>query len=310
MQTWGARARHNEHMAGAGTGHRGRSHSTRGGGHAAQGAWWRDPRTLSFLSVGVGVVVLGASWLTGFGGGQEAAAPPSASASVPAALPSVEHSVEGPEDSFVTVVATVSSEELPVYTNPGDGVPSQTLPRWSNYAQPLSLVSEDVTEVEGERWHFVTLPIQPNGTTGWIREQDVTLSTVTAEIYVILDEHRVVYLEEGVEVLSVEAVIGASASPTPTGTFYVTDLLPLANDSGVYGAGALGLSGYSETLEEFNGGLPQLAIHGTNATHLLGQSVSNGCVRVTNDQILGLLDTVHRGTPVHIHDTRPDVLAG
>ena len=102
-------------------------------------------------------------------------------------------------------------------------------------------------------------------------------------------------------VLQTPTVIGTPATPTPTGTYYVTDPVDLrSRPNGAYGAFALGLSGYSEVLMHFNGGPGQIAIHGTTATSLLGQDRSNGCVRVANDVILQIAQHVVLGTPVTI----------
>ena len=59
-------------------------------------------------------------------------------------------------------------------------------------------------------------------------------------------------------------------------------------------------SGYSEALESFGGGPPQIALHGTNHPELIGGDVSNGCVRVPNDMITQVYETVPLGTPVSI----------
>ena len=62
---------------------------------------------------------------------------------------------------------------------------------------------------------------------------------------------------------------------------------------------AIGLSGHSNTLSEFNGGDGQIAIHGTDDEGTIGQDVSHGCVRVSNDIILKLAK-LPLGTPVVI----------
>jgi lipoprotein-anchoring transpeptidase ErfK/SrfK len=96
-------------------------------------------------------------------------------------------------------------------------------------------------------------------------------------------------------------VIGAPRTPTPLGTFFITDPVDLkSNPNGAYGAYALGLSGYSEVLFEFAGGPGQIAVHGTNNPSQVGQDISNGCIRVPNDIILQIADQAPLGTPVII----------
>jgi lipoprotein-anchoring transpeptidase ErfK/SrfK len=63
---------------------------------------------------------------------------------------------------------------------------------------------------------------------------------------------------------------------------------------------ALATDGYSEMIDEFDNGVPVIALHGTNRPELVGQAVSNGCIRVPNEFIQQLADTVPRGAPVDI----------
>jgi lipoprotein-anchoring transpeptidase ErfK/SrfK len=79
----------------------------------------------------------------------------------------------------------------------------------------------------------------------------------------------------------------------------VTDKLATGED-GAYGPFALGLSAHSDVLTEFAGGDGQVGIHGTNDPATIGQAVSHGCVRVTNDVITRLEALVSLGTPVTI----------
>ncbi len=44
-----------------------------------------------------------------------------------------------------------------------------------------------------------------------------------------------------------------------------------------------------------------LRIHGTEDPSTIGTAVSNGCARLTNDQIVGLYDLVVQGAPVHLY---------
>lgn len=204
------------------------------------------------------------------------------------------------------LVVTTAVDTLLVYDTPEGTTPSHSLGRWSLYGQPLTLLGLDTEVIDGETWIQALLPIQPNGTTGWVRGTDVTITSTTQVIHVYLDERKLEFSDNGVLVASSTAVVGASDTPTPVGTFYVTDPLDLsANPTGIYGTYALGLSGFSEVLPSFDGGPPQLAIHGTNEPWLLGEAISNGCIRVSNEAILDIAATVTLGTPVIIEATRP-----
>lgn len=45
----------------------------------------------------------------------------------------------------------------------------------------------------------------------------------------------------------------------------------------------------------------EIAIHGTDRPDLLGQPISHGCIRMSNDDVLRLYDELEVGTPVIIH---------
>jgi lipoprotein-anchoring transpeptidase ErfK/SrfK len=94
--------------------------------------------------------------------------------------------------------------------------------------------------------------------------------------------------------------IGTPSNPTPTGEFFVTDRVTVGNTAGPWGPAALGLSARSDTVTEFNGGDGIVGIHGTNRPGLIGQAVSLGCIRLSNDMITMLHAMVPIGTPVEV----------
>ncbi|MGB3411495.1 MAG: L,D-transpeptidase [Microthrixaceae bacterium] len=163
-------------------------------------------------------------------------------------------------------------------------------------AQPLTFL---VSERRGA-WLKVHLPVRPNGTEGYIPVADVDLHQTTKRIELHVGEHRLTAYDGANKVLETTAVTGVSNTPTPTGTFFVTDVVPYQNTGGSYGPFALATNGYSETLNEFDSGVPVIALHGTNRPELMGQDRSNGCVRVENDVINQLAKDFGQGTPVFI----------
>jgi lipoprotein-anchoring transpeptidase ErfK/SrfK len=156
---------------------------------------------------------------------------------------------------------------------------------------------------ESGDWLQVMVPARPNGSTGWIRAADVDLSTHHYRMELDLSAfHLTVY--DGSEVIAeTDVVIGKDATYTPVGRFYLNEVVPQSNPGGVYGPFVLSTNGYSESLETFDGGLPVIAFHGTNQPQLIGTKASNGCVRMPNDVITFLADTLPAGTPI-------DILAG
>jgi lipoprotein-anchoring transpeptidase ErfK/SrfK len=196
------------------------------------------------------------------------------------------------------LVATVKVPEIEAFATAAEGAEVvATLSDRTDFGLTRTFL---VAEQQGD-WLRVLLPVRPNGSTGWVRAADVDTATTTYSVKVELAAHKVTLYDAGRPVLETGAVVGASDTPTPPGTYYVTDPVDLRDEpNGAYGAFALGLSGFSEVLYEFAGGPGQLALHGTNQPDQVGQDISNGCVRVPNDIIVQIADRVPLGTPVEI----------
>ena len=86
--------------------------------------------------------------------------------------------------------------------------------------------------------------------------------------------------------------VGRGGAPTPRGRYYTAELLRPPSSGTAYGPYAYGLSGYSDTFTNFLGGPGQLGIHGTNNPWTLGTNASAGCVRLHNDDITYLVETL------------------
>ncbi|MEP6757919.1 MAG: L,D-transpeptidase family protein [Actinomycetota bacterium] len=199
-----------------------------------------------------------------------------------------------------TLVVRARASRLRVFEQPGPGaVRVTTLPAANDWAQPVWLPTIDgFVDADGTTWYQVRLPIRPNGTTGWVRARDVAGRTVFERIEVDLSEHRLVRIADGRTVASFQVGVGAPATPTASGRFFVWARVP-SDPSGPYGVLALGLSGFSDVITDWVGG-GRLAVHGTNDLTDRGADVSHGCVRVFNAQMSSLSD-VSLGTPVWIH---------
>ena len=146
-------------------------------------------------------------------------------------------------------------------------------------------------------WYRVQLPVKPNEATGWVRAAHVRVATVRTRVLVDLSERRVTLFREGRPVFSTRAAIGSDATPTPTGAYYVNQRLVPSDPGGPFGPGAIGISAFSEVLTGWVQGGP-VAIHGTNRPDLVGQAVSNGCIRVANADLRRLWRDTPAGTPV------------
>ncbi|MGI8806326.1 MAG: sigma-70 family RNA polymerase sigma factor [Acidimicrobiales bacterium] len=191
---------------------------------------------------------------------------------------------------------------LAVHDGPGTAVPVRGLANPQPSGAPLVLL---VTEQRGG-WLQVLLPVRPNGSTGWVRSDQVTVASHPYRIVVELAAHRITAYQ-GTEVLLSEPIgVGTAAAPTPGGLYFIKELFqPLnsagrLNPGGPYGPYAYGLSGFSEVLDSFGGGDGQFGIHGTNDPAGLGFDVSHGCIRMSNEGITYLAGTLPLGVPVEI----------
>ena len=164
----------------------------------------------------------------------------------------------------------------------------------------FSVLGAVVTRACKPRWYHVELPIKPNGITGWVRAADVQVTGVNTRIDIDLSARRVTFFRSGRVVLRATAAIGAPATPTPTGRYYVNQRLIPSDPAGPFGPGAIGISAFSNVLTGWTQGGP-IAIHGTNEPWSIGRDVSNGCIRLPNATLKRLFAAVPAGTPVVIH---------
>jgi len=188
-------------------------------------------------------------------------------------------------------------DAIDVFASPGEAEPELTL-------EPTTILgTTTVLGVIGgpvDGWLEVMLPIRPNGSTGWVRSDDVRTYIADSELIIDLSERTLVYVVDGTEVLRTDVGIGSRHNPTPVGRFFVTDSVTLSDPGSPWGPHALGLSARSDTITSFNGGDGIIGIHGTNNPSSIGGNVSLGCVRLPNEMITALHRIVPVGTRVTI----------
>jgi lipoprotein-anchoring transpeptidase ErfK/SrfK len=181
--------------------------------------------------------------------------------------------------------------------------PTETSEVLDGFAHPTERGGPLVFQAVGsprDGWIEVLLPVRPNGTTGWIRLDDVELTRNPYRIEIDLEDYRLTVWRGGEERLSAPVAVGKGGTPTPIGDFYLVELIRPPEPDGPYGSFAYGLSGYSDVLDSFNGGDGVIGIHGTNRPELLGGPASHGCIRLHNDTIEELVGFLPLGTPVSI----------
>jgi len=169
------------------------------------------------------------------------------------------------------------------------------------YKNPLVV---DVLENQGD-YMKVLITARPNHTTGWVKADDVTIAATEYRFELDLSTYHLKVFKGADVFVETDVVIGKDSTPTPLGHFFVTEKIKNSSDTGVYGAWILPTNGYSEVLDTFDNGLPQIAFHGTNQPELVGTKASNGCVRIPNDVVIKIADAIPAGTPIDIYATTP-----
>ena len=163
----------------------------------------------------------------------------------------------------------------------------------------LVFLVEDLNDLQAIK---VLLPSRPNGSFGWINGNQVRLTRHNYGIQVRLDDFAIAVTDHDETIFETTIGVARENTPTPLGRYYTTELLQPPESGTAYGPYAYGLSGHSDTFESFLGGPGQLGIHGTNEPWALGTNVSSGCVRLHNDDITYLVETLQLplGVPVEI----------
>ncbi len=160
------------------------------------------------------------------------------------------------------------------------------------------LLLDQVTDTAGQEWVRLRVPGRPNGRTGWVPRPALGAFHLTAwALRVNLRTVRATLFLAGRPVWSAPVGVGAPSTPTPTGRFWVRELLSVPAGT-IYGPYAFGTSDYSVLSEWPNGGV--VGIHGTNEPALIPGRPSHGCIRMRNADITYLARHLPLGAPVHI----------
>lgn len=187
-----------------------------------------------------------------------------------------------------------------VHATPRTRASSGRIPAWGPITggQTVLPVVDRATSASGVRWLRIQVPGRPNGRRAWIRKRGTTLTSTSWHVVVNTSERRVLAYHGGRLVRSFSAIVGAPATPTPHGSFFVEESVQMLPGS----AGApyaLALSARSNVLQEFAGGPGQIAVHGVgNVGGTLGTAVSHGCIRLGDAGIRWLAARIPPGAPV------------
>jgi lipoprotein-anchoring transpeptidase ErfK/SrfK len=166
----------------------------------------------------------------------------------------------------------------------------------SDYREQWVLAIKGHRDAKGVLWVQLRLQLRPNGTLGWIRAAAVHLATTHYLIVVHRGLRTIDLYHDGKLADTAPVAIGAPGRETPLGNYYVT--ARFVPDDPFLGVFAVETSAYSKLTEWPGGGL--VGIHGTSLPQLLGQAVSHGCVRVSNQTAALLRHDAPLGTPIQI----------
>lgn len=198
-----------------------------------------------------------------------------------------------------TVYDGPDGQEVPVTYTYLDGSVDASYDHFTNptyFGNPLALMV--VRGDRGDEWAEVQIPTRPI-TQGWVQTADFDWSSSDYYVQVNIGNNTVkVWKGDEVLVDSTAVVTGDTGRTTPLASTYIDEIMP--GPSGAYGPWLLSLGVFSDAINTFGGGLPKVALHGTNRPDLLGQYASNGCIRLPNDVITLLAAEVPVGTRVDI----------
>lgn len=166
----------------------------------------------------------------------------------------------------------------------------------SDFRPTTLLVLGQTRDAKGVRWLKLSVPMRPNGRTGWVKAASVQTRPVHRSIVIDLSARKLRILERGKTRFATRVAVGRHGLETPTGGYYITATFKPTER--FLGSFAFETSAYSKLSEWPGGGV--VGLHGTSMPSLLGQAVSHGCVRMSNAAALVLKRLTPAGTPVKI----------
>ncbi|HEY9476948.1 MAG TPA: L,D-transpeptidase family protein [Microbacteriaceae bacterium] len=227
------------------------------------------------------------------GGCAEPSPSPSRDARAPSPSSTASASPPPAVAASVGTAAVAKSASVAVHAAPSGPV-TTTFKNPQPSGAPLTFLVVDTHD----DWLKVQLPQRPNGSTGWISATSVSQHALVYSLRVSTAKKTLALYENESLVKEFSVATGTGGTPTPHGSFYLTELLAPTNHG--YGPYAFGLSAFSDVLSSFGGGPGQIGLHGTDDADSIGRAASHGCIRMTNADITTLAKLLPLGTPITI----------
>ncbi|WP_051467270.1 L,D-transpeptidase [Actinomadura oligospora] len=196
-----------------------------------------------------------------------------------------------------TQVATLTIDASR-YARPGKREGGKVPARWFGRPSALPVIASR------PGWVRVRLAQRPNGSTTWLRSEDVKLSRTPYRIVIDLSTKHLKLYKGDRGVMSAPAGIGARDDPTPTGSFFVAFRQGPPRPNLGYGPFILVTSAHSGRIANWErSGDAVIGIHGPlgrdRAIGTRGARISHGCIRLHN-RSLTRLRAVPPGTPIDV----------
>jgi lipoprotein-anchoring transpeptidase ErfK/SrfK len=196
---------------------------------------------------------------------------------------------------WAPVVAANAARVGPAEPATAAWVPARTPEGTTN----IVLVLGQAERRRGKLWVRVRVPGSPDDVRGWMPRTALGGYTpVRTRLVVNREQRTATLLRDGRPVFRTDVGIGAPATPTPRGDFYVRNQLHKYR-SPFYGPVAFGTSARSAQASDWPAG-GFVGIHGTNRPDLIPGQISAGCIRMANPDILRLARLMRVGTLVSV----------
>jgi hypothetical protein len=191
---------------------------------------------------------------------------------------------------WAPVLHSVALRETP---SPGGRIVGRVAASTPERTENIVLVT-GATRARGGLW----VPIRAEGASGWAPRTALGgYEAVATRLFVDTRAFTATLRLADDVVFRAPIGVGTGNAPTPTGSFYVRNVLTRYR-SAFYGPVAFGTSARSTLTDWPAGGF--VGIHGTDRPDLVPGRISHGCIRMRNEDILALARLMPVGTPVEI----------